>query len=147
MALSGKAMNAPPPTFGAQRPRSTPDRPADRTSLGASATSLRWAALGDAGTVVAALAGVEPEAPTRALRDFPVLLRECSPWRRQLADNMVADLAAVMEPGIAALLAVNARGADPRPAARALWHEFALARAAVLALLPPSGDMGPPHRA
>jgi hypothetical protein len=43
-----------------------------------------------------------------------------------------------MEPGLAALLAVNARGADPRPAAEALWREFLAARAAVLALLPPA---------
>ncbi len=119
----------------------------DRTTMSASATSMRWSALGDAGNVVAALAGVEPETPTRAVRNFPVLVRDCPAWRRQLADNMVADLAAVMEPGIAALLAVNARGADPRPAARALWREFASARAAVLTLLPPSGDMGPPRLA
>ncbi|MES2700186.1 MAG: hypothetical protein V4647_11305 [Pseudomonadota bacterium] len=133
-------MNAPHLTFGSLRPRRTPERPTlDRTAMGASATSMRWSALGDAGTVVAALAGVQPETPGRALRNFPVLIRDCPPWRRQLADNMVADLAAMMEPGIAALLAVNARGADPRPAARALWHEFSLARAAVLALLPPTG--------
>ena len=136
-------MNAPPNSFGSHRPRPT----LDRSALGASATSMRWSALGDAGTVVAALAGVQPETPGRALRNFPVLIRDCPSWRRQLADNMVADLAAVMEPGIAALLAVNARGADPRPAARALWHEFSLARAAVLALLPPTGDMGPPRLA
>jgi hypothetical protein len=148
IALPGKAMNAPSTTFGSSRPLATAARPSlDRTTLGASATGMRWAALGDAGTVVAALAGVEPEVPGPALRNFPALILECSPWRRQLADNMVADLAAVMEPGIAALLAVNARGADPRPAARALWHEFALARAAVLALLPPGGDVRAPRHA
>ncbi len=40
---------------------------------------------------------------------------------------------------IAALLAVNARGADPRPAAQALWREFVAARAAIVSLLPPTG--------
>jgi hypothetical protein len=55
----------------------------------------------------------------------------------------VADLAAVMEPGLAALLSINARGADTRPAARALLHEFNQARAAIIALLPPSGPHGP----
>ena len=49
----------------------------------------------------------------------------------------------MMEPGIAALLGINARGADPRPAALALWREFTAARGAVLSLLPPSGAMGP----
>ena len=143
-------MNVPPALFGQQAPRGPAAalRPvAERGTLAASATSMRWSALGDAGTVLATLAGVEPEAPSRALRNFPVLIRDCPQWRRELAENMVADLAAVMEPGIAALLAVNARGADPRPAARALWQEFSAARAAVLSLLPPAGDMGQPRMA
>jgi hypothetical protein len=108
-----------------------------------SATSMRWAALADAANVVALLAGVEPERPTPELRNFPALIRETETWRREQAENGVADLAAVMEPGIAALLAVNARGADPRPAAMALWREFTAARAAILSLLPPSGALGP----
>jgi hypothetical protein len=109
----------------------------------ASATSMRWTALADAANVVALLAGVEPERPTSELRSFPALIRDAEPWRREQAENGVADLAAVMEPGIAALLAVNARGADPRPAAMALWRDFTAARAAVLSLLPPTGAMGP----
>ena len=59
------------------------------------------------------------------------------------ADRAIEDMTAVMEPGIAALLGVNARGADPRPAALALWREFTEARAGVMALLPPSGALGP----
>lgn len=142
-------MNPSPPLFGQQAPRgaAAARSASERGALGASATSMRWSALGDVGQVVASLAGVEPEVPGRTLRNFPVLIRECPQWRRDLADNMVADLAAVMEPGLAALLAVNARGADPRPAARALWQEFTAARAAVLALLPPSGELGPPRLA
>jgi hypothetical protein len=129
-------MNALPPSFTA----------ASRTGFAqgsASATSMRWAALADAANVVARLAGVEPERPTPELRNFPALIRDAEPWRREHAENGVADLAAVMEPGIAALLAVNARGADPRPAAMALWREFIGARSAILALLPPGGALGP----
>jgi len=44
-----------------------------------------------------------------------------------------------MEPGLAALIAVNARDADPQPAALTLWREFVAARAAIVGLLPP-GD-------
>ena len=132
-----------PSTFGAAA-----RNPAiDRATASANALSMRWSALGDAGKVVAALAGVEPEQPGRLLRNFPVLIRDGQPWRRELAENLVADLAAIMEPGIATLLAVNARGANPRPAALALWQEFSAARAAALALLPPSGDLGPPRLA
>jgi hypothetical protein len=97
---------------------------------------MRWAALGDAGAVVATLAGLAPEPVESQARNFPVLIRETTPWRRTLAENAVADLAAVMEPGMAALLAINARGADTRPAARALWQEYIRARAAILALVP-----------
>ena len=99
--------------------------------------------MGDAGTVVAAMAATAPEPADRRLRNFSVMIRDCPPWQRQLVEHAVADLAAVMEPGLAALLAINARGADPGPAARALWHEFRQSRAAIMALVPASGDMGP----
>jgi len=104
---------------------------------------MRWAALGEAGQVVAMLAGLEAERPSKEVRNFPALIRDAEKWRRELVDNGCADLAAVMEPGIAALLAVNARGADCKPAALALWREFVEARSALLKLLPPTGEMGP----
>lgn len=132
-------MNAMPPSF-------TPGSRASFAQAPASATSLRWAALADAANVVAALAGIEPERPGPEMRNFPALIRDAEVWRREQAENGVADLAAVMEPGIAALLAVNARGADPKPAAMALWREFTAARAAVLALLPASGGRLTPRR-
>lgn len=131
-------MNALPPSFAA----SASGR-ASFAQAGASATSMRWAALGDAASVVATLAGLEPERTSAEVRNFPALIRDAESWRRERAENGVADLAAIMEPGIAALLAVNARGADPRPAAMALWREFVAARAAILSLLPPSGALGP----
>jgi hypothetical protein len=136
-------MNAVPPTF-------TPASGSARASFAqgsASATSMRWAALADAANVVALLAGLEPEPAAPEVRNFPALVRDAEAWRRERAENGVADLAAIMEPGIAALLAVNARGADPQPAAMALWREFVAARAAILSLLPPSGALGPPRSA
>lgn len=132
-------MNAVPPTFSAAP---GPAR-ASFAQSAASATSMRWAALGDAASLVAVLAGLEPERPSAEVRNFPALIRDAEPWRRERAEHGVADLAATMEPGIAALLAVSARGADPRPAALALWREFIAARAAILALLPPLGALGP----
>lgn len=129
-------MNAVPPSFSAtQRVGMSP--------ASANATSMRWAALADAANVVALLAGIEPERPTAELRNFPALIRDAEAWRRESAENGIADLAAVMEPGIAALLAVSARGADSRPAAMALWREFIAARSAILSLLPASGALGP----
>ena len=100
---------------------------------------MRWTALADAANLVATLAGLEPEGMAPGVGDFPALIRNAEAWRRERAEHGIADLAAIMEPGIAALLAVNARGADPRPAATALWREFVAARAAILSLLPPAG--------
>jgi hypothetical protein len=107
------------------------------------ATSIRWAALGEAGVVVAMLAGIEAEMPNKTMRNFPALLRDCQPWQCELATGWIEDLAAIMESGLAALLAVNARGTDCRAAALALWNEFTAARAALLSLLPPAGALGP----
>jgi hypothetical protein len=134
-------MNLVPPTFVI---------PADgRASLvsGAGSVSLKWAALLEAGAVVCALAGEETERSSPEIRNFPAMIRDTTGWRRELAENGVDDLAALMEPGIAALLAVNARGIDATVPARALWHEFVAARDALLALIPPSGTMGPPRTA
>lgn len=107
------------------------------------ATSIRWAALGEAGVVVALLAGIEAEMPNKTIRNFPALLRDCQPWQCEMATGWIDDLAAIMENGLAALLAVNARGTDCRAAALALWSEYTSARAALLSLLPPAGALGP----
>lgn len=100
---------------------------------------LRWHALVEAGDLVAALAG-EDAAPIGASDgDIEELIVRAQGWRRERAEVGLADLAAVMEPGLAALLAIRARGADPRPAAQALWREFAGARGAILGLVSPAG--------
>jgi len=136
------AMNAIPPSF---------DPRADEIALigepTAHVSGPKWAALQGAANVVAGLAGLEPEQTVPEIRDFPSLIGVAEPWRRELAERGIEQMAAVMEPGIAALLGVNARGADPRAAALALWHEFEQARASVLALLPPGGASGPRHNA
>ena len=119
-----------PPTFTPAPGSADPGSPA------------RWAALEEAAGVVATLAGVEPGARSSGEDDVPAQLRRADPWRRERAEEGVADLAAIMEPGLAALLAVNARGADPRPAAMALWREFVAARAAIVTLLSPNGARG-----
>ena len=132
-------MNAIPPSM---TPGALP-RAAFGQASAASGASLKWAALQDAANVVASLAGLEAERTTAEVRNFPALVREAAKWRRELAECGIEDMTAMMEAGVAALLGINARGADPRPAALALWREFIAARAAVLALLPPCGALGP----
>ncbi len=141
-------MNAPPPPFappGKSRP-ANPLPGAGRVSFGqaaASSTSMKWAALHDAAAAVAALAGLEPERNPPTIRNFPAVIKDAAGWRRELAEKGIDDLAAIMEPGIAALLSVNARGADATAPALALWREFHAARAALLVLAPAAGEMGP----
>ncbi|VVT02783.1 hypothetical protein [Erythrobacter sp. EC-HK427] len=118
-------------------------RPLARQTAQANALAMRWAALSDAGTVVATLAGVAPVKVDQAVKSFPAQIRDAEPWRQELAENGCADLAAIMEPGLAALLAINARGSNGRAAAEALWEEFTAARNAIMALVPPAGHMGP----
>ena len=99
---------------------------------------MKWVALHDAAGVVAKLASLENEPMQPETRNFPALMRDTGGWRRNLADQGIADLFAVMEPGLTALLAIHARGADAAPAALALWQEFDAACAALMALTPPS---------
>lgn len=103
------------------------------------AMSMTWSALQDAAGVVCTLAGLQPEMRKPEIRNFPAMMRDTGGWRYELAKQGVDDLAAFMEPGLAALLAVSARGLSPVPAALALWTEFVTARASLLALIPPLG--------
>lgn len=105
--------------------------------------SLQWTALQDAAAAVGALAGLAPERPGPHVRNFPALIRDAGGWRFDLAADLISDLTAMMRPGLAALLAVNARGQDATAAATTLWHEFHHARNAVLALVPEGGELGP----
>lgn len=109
----------------------------------ASAMSMKWSALHDAANVISTLAGLAVEPVRAEVRNFPAVMRDVGGWRRDAAEQGIEDLAAIMEPGLAALLAVNARGANPGAAALALWQEFHAARAALLTLTPPPGTLGP----
>ena len=97
----------------------------------------KWSAIRQAANVVAALAGVGADSFGAAARDYPATMRAAGGWRLALAAQGIDDLAAVMEPGLAALLSLHRRGADPLVAAQALWEEFAAARAAMFDLVPP----------
>lgn len=109
----------------------------------ASAFSMKWSALHDAAGVVATLAGIAPEPLRPEVRNFPAVMRDAGGWRRELSEQGIDDLSAIMEPGLAALLAVHARGVDPASAALALWQEFHAARTGLLSLAPPPERTAP----
>ncbi|HVR90135.1 MAG TPA: hypothetical protein VHG29_03430 [Novosphingobium sp.] len=139
-------MNAQPPSFttppaGAAGPLPTSGRAAFGQAA-ASAMSMKWSALHDAAGVVALLAGIASEPMRPEVRNFPAVMRDAGGWRRSMAEQGVDDLSAIMEPGLAALLAVHARGASAS-AALSLWQEFQAARAGLMALTPPPASNGP----
>ena len=98
--------------------------------------ATRWATVHQAVEAVSFFAGIAPAEDGPEVRNFPEAMRKCGGWRRELAEQGVEDLIAVLEPGVTALLAVHDSGADARPAAMALWQEFQTARDALLALAP-----------
>lgn len=108
-----------------------------RVEPGLGALPLRWEAIHAAADAVAAFAGMAPRPPCPEVQNFPQTLRDFGGWRRNLALQGVEDLAAILEPGLTALLAVHDSGSDAAPAAAALWQEFLAARDALLALTPP----------
>ena len=97
----------------------------------------RWQALHEAAGVVVALAGLPPPPVTGAVRGFPAALAEAGGWRQIHAREGMADLSAILETGIRALLAVHACGTSAAVPARALWDEFVAARNSLLELAPP----------
>lgn len=96
-----------------------------------SALAARWQSLDDAGRVIASLAQ-EPE-PQPATQ-FAARIEAGADERHLLALRGVDDLAAMIEPGLSALLYICENGGDARAPAMALWREFSAARAALLAL-------------
>jgi hypothetical protein len=128
-------MSAQPNTFAAN--------PAAGPRANAQSLSVQWTALQDAAAAVAALAGLAAERPSAQVRNFPALIKDVGGWRFELASDLIGDLTAMMRPGLAALLAVNARGQDATAAAVTLWREYHHARNSVLELVPDGGELGP----
>ncbi|WPZ06544.1 hypothetical protein [Pelagerythrobacter marinus] len=126
-------MNAPIP----QETMSAPAR------QGEASLSAQWSAMREAGAAIGQLAGVAPQRPEAAERNFAATIRDAGEWRLALARDGLADMAAMLQPGLSALLAVKARGHDASAPARALWEEYCARHDALLALAPQEGAMGP----
>jgi hypothetical protein len=107
--------------------------------------ALQWIALREAGAAIAALAGGDIWAGSAEHLAFPLGLHGAHARRQVLIEQMIGDLVAVIEPGVAALLVVHERGGNAAPAARALWQEFVAARGGLLALAPTEADDESPH--
>jgi hypothetical protein len=101
--------------------------------------AMKWGAVHEAAAAIAELAGIPPEYRTPEIRNFPAIMRDTGGWRLRLATQGVDDLAAILEPGLAALLTLHGSGVPATAAAQALWQEFHTARTGLLALIAPLG--------
>jgi len=114
-----------------------PSTPVDENRCDLAAAEAKWRALQKVASAVADLAGIGADAPGTVLPDFPEMLAQTSGWRRNLAEDGLDDLIAIVEPGAGALLATHDRGHDAAAAATVLWREIVLARATLLDLVAP----------
>ena len=94
----------------------------------------QWAAVHEAAKAVANLAQLGEEEPDDEVRSLPDRAARLSKIRRELVASGVDDLAAVLQPGMRALIALTAKGQDTTSAALTLWREFHTARSAILSL-------------
>lgn len=97
----------------------------------------QWDAVHEAAAAVGILAQLGEEEATEEVRSLPQRAAKLGGAKLEMIARGIDDLAAVMRPGLRALLSMMASGQDTTSAALTLWREFHNARAAVLALAPP----------
>ena len=86
---------------------------------------------------LALLARLAPE-PVEFRGEIGAVIARSRPWQRALVAQAVADCAAMLETGLAALATLSRRGQDTAAPALVLWREFHAARAGMLAVLDPA---------
>lgn len=95
----------------------------------------QWEAVHEAAAAVGNLAQLGREAPSEDMAQLPRRAAEKGGWHYEMAARGIDDLAAVMQPGLRALLSLTAQGQDTTAAALTLWREFHTARAAIADLV------------
>ncbi len=134
-------MSAPVPVFDlAQATMLPPASPAHNGRPTVEELANRWGAVHEAATAVAGLAQLGREEASAEIASLPIRSAQQDGRAYELVANGIDDLAAVMQPGLRALLSLTASGKDTTAAAMTLWREFHVARAAILALVPDEHD-------
>ncbi|MEM7701310.1 MAG: hypothetical protein AAF251_05180 [Pseudomonadota bacterium] len=96
--------------------------------------AARWHRLHEQAADLARMADLSPEPFGDALAGFPERLAAVSILQRELAEQGLEDIEAMLRPGLTALATLRKREASALAPALALWREFYDARGAVLAL-------------
>lgn len=97
-----------------------------------------WGRLEGQARQLALLARIAAEPEARAEAIAP-LLAEASGWQHTLAEQTIADVAAMLDSGLTALTTLSRRGQDTAAPALVLWREFHAARAGLLSVLETPG--------
>ena len=107
-------------------------RAASESSPEALAESM--VALHGQAAALAMLARLAPE-PVEIGGELGAVIARAAPWQRALVARTVADCAAMLDSGLAALGTLARRGQDTAAPALVLWREFHAARATMIAVL------------
>tara|TARA_R110000751_G_scaffold2018_7_gene8646 strand:- start:234371 stop:234769 length:399 start_codon:yes stop_codon:yes gene_type:complete len=97
--------------------------------------AAQWEAVHEAAAAVGNLAQLGRESLTPEIEQLPHRAAEQGGWHYEMVAHGIEDLAAVMQPGLRALLSLTAQGQDTTAAALTLWREFHTARTAILDLI------------
>ena len=106
--------------------------------------ATRWAKLNEAGQEIGSMAALGREEMTDELAGFPEAIEAIGSTRWAIAQDTLADIDAILQPGLTALHAIRARGQDTTAPALALWREFHASRSSLLALARTAGSTQEP---
>ena len=96
----------------------------------------QWSAVHDAAAAIGVLAQLGRPEEGPEVTGLPERAETLAGFEYELVRRGVDDLAAIMQPGLRALLALSAGGQDTTVAALTLWREFHASRDAIVALVP-----------
>ena len=117
-------------------PAVIPPEPSGLTAGDAAPEALAEAivALHGQASALAMLARLAPE-PVEIGGELGTIIARAHPWQRALVAQTVADCAAMLDTGLAALGTLTRRGQDTSAPALVLWREFHAARAGMVSVL------------
>ncbi|TAD73171.1 MAG: hypothetical protein EAY70_12665 [Sphingomonadales bacterium] len=108
--------------------------PASAAAVAPEVLAEALVALHGQAAALAMLARLAPE-PVEIGGEIGAVIARATPWQRVLVAQAVADCAAMLDTGLAALGTLARRGQDPSAPALILWREFHAARAAMVRVL------------
>ncbi len=96
---------------------------------------VHWDAIAGTTGRLAAMAGLGAGKACAATAKLLPLLEGADAWQREVGSEAIADIAAMLTSGMAALDVLQRRGIDARIPAFALWREVDAAQRSLIAML------------